>query len=119
MEYEPKAGSSLSETAIRIVRLANEKQEQVNCIFNDIKMTANPNDNPSSVVKKWREESHRRYEEWSKTPEGQLSITESGKRVETTIADLEDFAKKSQDPALAAFVGDAAAWIKKQHKKGE
>ena len=67
--YEPIVGENVSETARRMVALAQKTKDAVTGKFNDIALTAQPGDNPDAIVQYYQIESDRRHEEYMKSPE--------------------------------------------------
>lgn len=68
-KYEAMAGENVSETAKRMVALANKSKQQVQADFNGITLTANPGDKPDAITTFYSNESNRRHEEYVKSPE--------------------------------------------------
>lgn len=68
-KYEAMAGENVSETAKRMVALANKSKDQVQADFNGITLTANPGDKPEAITTFYSNESNRRHEEYVKSPE--------------------------------------------------
>ena len=67
--YKPMVGDTVSGTAKRMVALAKKTKEPVTAEFNDITLTAKPDDNPDAIVQYYQTESNRRREEYVKSPE--------------------------------------------------
>lgn len=104
-KYEPLAGENISETAKKMVALANKSKDTVNAKFNDIELTAKPDSNADAIVKFYQTESSRRHEEWKKSPEGKRAAREA------------EEARKRADAACAEGilpfrVKDADGWKK-------
>ncbi len=69
MRYTPEAGTTINRSAEEMVVLANETNETVKANFNDIEITANPGDDPNTIVEFYQSESRRQYEEHINSPE--------------------------------------------------
>ena len=78
--YEPRAGENVSETAERMVALANETNEVVTAKFNDIEITASPGGDPQAIVSYFHEEYERRVEAYHNSPEGKRAAREREER---------------------------------------
>lgn len=86
--YIPLAGENVSETAKRMVALAKKTKGPVTAKFNDIVLTANPGDNPESIVKYYQMESDRRHQEYVNSPEykeRQRETEEAQRRQDLTL----------------------------------
>lgn len=73
MKYDPLCGTTISEAATAMVKMANQLNEQVTADFNGIEIIANPGDNASTIVSYYHEESHKRHEARVNSPEGQVA----------------------------------------------
>ena len=78
--YEPMAGENVSETAKRIIAMANESKETITANFNDITLTANEGDKAEAIVTFYHEESGRRAEAYRNSPEGKKAAREAEER---------------------------------------
>ena len=77
--YEPMAGEDVSETAKRIVAMANKSKQAVQANFNDITLTAKPGDKAQAIVEFYQKESNRRHEAYKKSPAGKKAAREAEK----------------------------------------
>lgn len=67
--YEPMVGTTINRSAEEMVALANKTNDTVKASFNDIEITANPGDDPNTIVEFYQSESRRRHEEYINSPE--------------------------------------------------
>jgi hypothetical protein len=79
--YEPMCGEKVSETAEKMVALANKSKQTVTAKFNDITLTAKPGDKPGMITTFYSNESSRRSEEYKKSPAGKKAAREAAERV--------------------------------------
>ena len=66
--YEPLAGTTITNAANEMVALANEANEIVTAKFNDIEITANPGGDPQAIVSFYHEECEWRAEVYRNSP---------------------------------------------------
>ncbi|MFA5056525.1 MAG: hypothetical protein WC485_00290 [Opitutaceae bacterium] len=92
---EAHCGEHVSETARRMVQLANDTGEQVTCSFNEIELTAVPGCAAEDITLHYDTESRRRSEEYNARPE--------------VIAQRAEWARKEAEKraTLAAILADA------------
>lgn len=130
--YKPLAGENISETAKHMVALAKETKETVKAKFNDIVLTAKPGENSDSIVEYYQTDSHRRHEEWKKSPAGKRAAHEAEevrKRADAARAEdilsfsLKDsdgwkqIVEKNQDDYGSCVIRYAARWANLMEQK--
>lgn len=103
--YEPMAGERISETARRMVAMANELGEEVTASFNELPVVAMPGGNAEQIEADYHAESRRRHEEWKCSPAG----IESARRAEEANRRADAAAAEG---ILPFAVADQKAWDK-------
>lgn len=68
--YDHICGSRIDEACAELVALAKRFGESVEMIFNDIRVVADPNDDPANLVSRWGTERDLRFQNWKHSPEG-------------------------------------------------
>jgi len=91
LKYVPLVGENITETARKMILLANQKHNPVVAEFNDIELTAKPSvDTADNIVKFYQKESSRRAEEYRKSPEGQRAAQEAKERQQQLQAQMDE-----------------------------
>jgi len=90
LNYNPPVGEMISETARKIVALANAMNEAVSAEFNDVKLVANPGDSATRITKFYSSEIERRAREWRESPEGRRAAQEEKERRRALQAQMDE-----------------------------
>jgi hypothetical protein len=105
MIYEPEGGEMITDTAHRMVAMAQNRKTFVTAEFNGIELCATADSNPDEIVRRFHAEMERRAEEYRASPEG---IAAEARRLEH-----ERIAKEAEAEGVLPFnTIDADGWAK-------
>lgn len=78
--HKPMPGTTIYEAAVEMISIANATGDTVMVDFNEVEITANPGDEPNSIVATYHERCNRRAEAYRNSPKGKRAAAEAEER---------------------------------------
>jgi hypothetical protein len=93
-----KTGTSLSRAALEAISIKQANPRvSVSLMFNETEVAVKPNDKSADIEKRWKDESHRKREEWAASPDGKAQMARQKEEERARAAKAKEAQERTQE----------------------